>query len=113
VNCTEEIDLSFGRAAGNGKTAALKFLCAVKNPLQRSPSLEKLCFSIRVAPDLHTIKSQRIGHFPLKRQVSRRVTANPCPGRPGFAMAVLGLVATWIPAQRALSVDPLVPLREE
>jgi ABC-type antimicrobial peptide transport system permease subunit len=30
-----------------------------------------------------------------------------------FAMAVLGLVATWIPAQRALSVDPLVLLREE
>jgi predicted permease len=29
------------------------------------------------------------------------------------AMALLGLVATWIPAQRALSVDPLVLLREE
>jgi ABC-type lipoprotein release transport system permease subunit len=30
-----------------------------------------------------------------------------------LAMAVLGLMATWIPAQRALSVDPLVLLREE
>jgi predicted permease len=30
-----------------------------------------------------------------------------------FAMALLGLVATWIPAQRALSVDPLVLLHEE
>ena len=29
------------------------------------------------------------------------------------AMAVLGLVATWIPAQRALSVNPVVLLREE
>lgn len=29
------------------------------------------------------------------------------------AMALLGLVATWIPAQRALSVNPLVLLREE
>ncbi len=29
------------------------------------------------------------------------------------AMTLLGLVATWIPAQRALSVDPLVLLREE
>jgi ABC-type antimicrobial peptide transport system permease subunit len=29
------------------------------------------------------------------------------------AMAVLGLVATWIPAQRALSIDPLKLLREE
>jgi ABC-type antimicrobial peptide transport system permease subunit len=29
------------------------------------------------------------------------------------AMAWLGLVATWIPAQRALSLDPLVLLREE
>ena len=30
-----------------------------------------------------------------------------------FAMALLGLVATWIPAQRALSVNPLILLREE
>jgi predicted permease len=29
------------------------------------------------------------------------------------AMALLGLVATWIPAQRALSVNPLMLLREE
>jgi ABC-type lipoprotein release transport system permease subunit len=28
-------------------------------------------------------------------------------------MALLGLVATWIPAQRALSIDPAVLLREE
>jgi ABC-type antimicrobial peptide transport system permease subunit len=30
-----------------------------------------------------------------------------------LAMLLLGLLATWIPAQRALSVDPLVLLREE
>jgi len=30
-----------------------------------------------------------------------------------LTMVVLGLAATWIPAQRALSVDPLVLLREE
>jgi ABC-type antimicrobial peptide transport system permease subunit len=29
------------------------------------------------------------------------------------AMALLGLAATWIPAQRALSLDPLVLLHEE
>jgi len=29
------------------------------------------------------------------------------------AMLVLGLLATWIPAQRALSVDPLILLRED
>jgi ABC-type antimicrobial peptide transport system permease subunit len=29
------------------------------------------------------------------------------------AMALLGLVATWIPAHRALSVNPLVLLRED
>jgi predicted permease len=29
------------------------------------------------------------------------------------AMALLGLVATWIPAQRALSINPLTLLREE
>jgi ABC-type lipoprotein release transport system permease subunit len=28
-------------------------------------------------------------------------------------MLLLGLVATWIPAQRALSVNPLILLREE
>jgi predicted permease len=30
-----------------------------------------------------------------------------------LTMALLGLVATWIPAQRALSVDPMMLLREE
>jgi len=30
-----------------------------------------------------------------------------------LAMALVGLVATWIPAQRALSIDPAVLLREE
>jgi len=30
-----------------------------------------------------------------------------------LAMLLLGIVATWIPAQRALSVDPLILLREE
>ena len=30
-----------------------------------------------------------------------------------FAMAMLGLLATWIPARRALSIDPLILLREE
>jgi predicted permease len=30
-----------------------------------------------------------------------------------LAMALVGLVATWIPAQRALSIDPLTLLREE
>jgi ABC-type lipoprotein release transport system permease subunit len=29
------------------------------------------------------------------------------------AMLLLGLMATWIPAQRALSLDPLTLLREE
>jgi ABC-type antimicrobial peptide transport system permease subunit len=30
-----------------------------------------------------------------------------------LAMSLLGLVATWIPAQPALSVDPMILLREE
>lgn len=30
-----------------------------------------------------------------------------------LAMALLGVLATWIPAQRALSVDPLILLRDE
>jgi ABC-type lipoprotein release transport system permease subunit len=28
-------------------------------------------------------------------------------------MSLLGLMATWIPAQRALTVNPLILLREE
>ena len=30
-----------------------------------------------------------------------------------LAMSLLGLLATWIPARRALSIDPLMLLREE
>jgi ABC-type lipoprotein release transport system permease subunit len=30
-----------------------------------------------------------------------------------LAMSLLGLLATWIPAQRALSVDPVILLRAE
>ena len=30
-----------------------------------------------------------------------------------LAMALVGLLATWIPAQRALSIDPLILLRDE
>jgi ABC-type antimicrobial peptide transport system permease subunit len=30
-----------------------------------------------------------------------------------LAMSLLGLLSTWIPAQRALAVDPLILLREE
>jgi predicted permease len=34
-------------------------------------------------------------------------------GGVGLTMMVLGLVATWIPARRALAVDPLILLRDE
>ena len=30
-----------------------------------------------------------------------------------LALLLLGLVATWIPAQRALSIDPMILLREQ
>jgi ABC-type lipoprotein release transport system permease subunit len=30
-----------------------------------------------------------------------------------LAMALMGLLATWIPARRALAVDPMILLREE
>jgi len=30
-----------------------------------------------------------------------------------LAMLLLGLLATWIPAQRALSIDPMILMREE
>ena len=30
-----------------------------------------------------------------------------------LAMMLLGLLATWIPAQRALSIDPMMLMREE
>jgi ABC-type lipoprotein release transport system permease subunit len=34
-------------------------------------------------------------------------------GGVGVTMLLLGLLATWIPARRALAVDPLILLREE
>lgn len=34
-------------------------------------------------------------------------------GGVALAMSLLGLIATWIPAQRALQVDPAILLREE
>jgi ABC-type lipoprotein release transport system permease subunit len=34
-------------------------------------------------------------------------------GGAALAMLALGLLATWIPARRALSIDPLALLREE
>jgi len=30
-----------------------------------------------------------------------------------LTMALMGLLATWIPARRALSVDPMILLRED
>jgi ABC-type lipoprotein release transport system permease subunit len=30
-----------------------------------------------------------------------------------LAMMLLGLLATWVPAQRALSIDPMILMREE
>jgi len=30
-----------------------------------------------------------------------------------LAMALLGLVATWVPARRALSIEPAILMREE
>jgi ABC-type lipoprotein release transport system permease subunit len=30
-----------------------------------------------------------------------------------LAMLLLGLLATWVPARRALSIDPMILLREE
>lgn len=47
-------------------------------------------------------------------RVSGTVTRDP-PVLTGvvLAMALLGFVATWIPAQRALSIDPAILLREE
>jgi hypothetical protein len=47
----------------------------------KSPSLEKLSFSRRLAPDLHTIKSQRIDHFRLEKtgfRASRRQSVGYC-----------------------------------
>jgi predicted permease len=52
-------------------------------------------------------------------RVLAMVVAQATPGDPlvlsgaVLAMAVLGLVATWIPAQRALGIDPMKLLREE
>ena len=39
--------------------------------------------------------------------------ARPSLAGVALAMLLLGLVATWIPAQRALSIDPLILLRDE
>ena len=55
----------------------------------------------------------------LASRVLAMVVAQATPADPlvlsgaVLAMAVLGLVATWIPAQRALGIDPMRLLRDE
>lgn len=55
----------------------------------------------------------------LASRVLASIVYQATPRDPGvlagvvLAMASLGLVATWIPAQRALSIDPAILLREE
>lgn len=52
--------------------------------------------------------------FSFFHRVSGNVTRDPLILRGVvLAMALLGFVATWIPAQRALSIDPAILLREE
>ena len=55
----------------------------------------------------------------LASRVLASIVYHATPGDPMvllgvvLAMSLLGLVAAWIPAQRALSIDPLVMLHEE
>jgi predicted permease len=55
----------------------------------------------------------------LASRVLAMIVAQATPGDPlvltgaVLAMATLGLIATWIPAQRALGIDPMKLLREE
>ncbi len=55
----------------------------------------------------------------IASRVLAMIVENATPGDPVvlcgavLAMGLLGLLATWIPAQRALSVNPMILLREE
>jgi len=55
----------------------------------------------------------------LASKVLSYIVYQAAPGDPlvlggvGLTMLLLGLIAAWIPAQRALAVDPMILLREQ
>ena len=61
----------------------------------------------------HDARAQRGYEYALRRGGVATPRDPLVLGGVVLAMLLLGLLATWIPAQRALSIDPMMLLRED
>ena len=68
-----------------------------------------LTYQCRFPAGAHPVAVGITAHLPALAKVGKPIQ----PAGVTLTMLLLGLVAAWIPARRALAVDPMILLREE
>lgn len=90
----------------------------MRNGLAREEALRRARMEIgSIAARKENCREARGTRMVDDLRVDLRLALRTLKASPGFtvvaAMALLGIVAAWIPAMRALRADPLILLREE